>query len=164
ERAFGPRQAPPWDALAIEGEPPVFVEGQIDRVDRTTDGRLARVVDYKTGSSKPSQDEHGRTRFQLAVYAAVVERALGAAAVEAEYVLVRPRGVVEQHPKKPELRAKLVEGRKAALENARRVVLAAWAGDGRPRPYDGATCARCEARDVCRRPAVMPETQDEPSA
>ncbi len=160
ERAFGPKHPPPWQALALPCAPAVFVEGQIDRIDRSADGLRARVIDYKTGSKKPTIDEHGKTRFQLAVYATVVEERLGAAAVEASYVIVRPRGVVEEHPKKAEARAGLVAGRAEALASAARVVISAWEGAGPPRPENGATCARCEARDVCRRPAVVPEADD----
>jgi RecB family exonuclease len=162
EQPFGARQAAPWGPLTLEpapGDPApgraVFVEGRIDRVDRTTDGRSMRVVDYKTGRP-PDLDEHGRTIFQLPLYAEVVARALGAAEVSALYLRLRSGGAVEPYPKRAEQRVTTADERAAAMRTARGVVVRQWLGDVAPRPVSVALCARCDARDVCRRPAVMP--------
>jgi RecB family exonuclease len=156
ERRFGPGQ--PWGALEIADapNPSVFVDGQIDRIDRSADGLSARVVDYKTGSKKTPKDDHGRTAFQLPLYAAVVGRALGIERVQALYVGVAQRGVVTEWPVKEEDRLELGGLGASAMNEARRLVLAMWRGEVAPRPRTATQCDRCEARDICRRPAVAP--------
>lgn len=156
EKSFGSDGAP-WASLPIEGEdgPTVYVDGQIDRVDVSTDGRRARVVDYKTGKI-PAADDHGKSAFQLPLYAAVVAREIPGAEVEAMYVSVRPRGVVDEWPRDAEDRRALGARRDEIAAAARRVILATWEGEVPPRPAKAALCSRCEARDVCRRPAIAP--------
>lgn len=153
-----------WGPLVLEapGEAPVYVDGQIDRIDRSSDGRSARVVDYKTGKGSPVAD-WGRTSFQLPLYGAVVARELGVSAIEALYVRVRPNGAVEEAPRKASDRSLDGERRQAAARAAHHVVLSLWRGEIAPRPAKPSTCARCEARDLCRRPAVVPEAFDEES-
>ena len=153
-----------WAALELpdadgDGGGSVFVDGQIDRVDCAVDRRLARVVDYKTGKL-PSLDEHGKSVFQLPLYAAVVARELGVEAIDAVYVQIRSGGSILEHPRE-DLQRSLPAERAEALREARRRVLGLWAGDVTPRPRRDPLCARCDARDVCRRPAVMP-VDDEP--
>lgn len=162
ERRFGHGEADPWRALALEpsgdaeGSPAVvWVDGQIDRVDISTDGRRARVIDYKTGRI-PSADEHGKSAFQLPLYAAVVSRALGCDDVEAAYVSVRQRGAIDEWPRASEDRVALGARRVEIAEAARRVIVGMWQGEVGPRPVKATLCTRCDARDVCRRPAVAP--------
>jgi RecB family exonuclease len=159
EQGFGAGQAAPWEALAIggddEGGALVWIDGQIDRVDVSADGKVARVVDYKTGRL-PAADDHGRSAFQLPLYAAVVARALACETVEAAYVSVRPRGVVEEQPRAAEERRALGARRDEIAAAARRVILSMWKGEVTPRPAKAGLCVRCDARDVCRRPAVAP--------
>lgn len=156
EKSFGAAGSG-WAPLAIgvDDPPVVYVDGQIDRVDVTADGRRARVVDYKTGRL-PAADDHGKSAFQLPLYAAVVARELGAPEVEALYISVRPRGVIDEWPRGDEDRRALGDRREEIALGARRVILATWRGEVMPRPAKAALCSRCEARDVCRRPAVAP--------
>ena len=168
EQAFGSGDA--WPALALppgadedpDGAPSVWVDGQIDRVDVSLDGASARVVDYKTGRI-PAIDEHGRTAFQLPLYAAVVAQQLGCADVSALYVAVRQRGFVDEWPRDEEARRALGDRRVEAIVAARRVMLAQWRGEVAPRPAKATLCARCEARDVCRRPAAAPIDEAAPT-
>jgi RecB family exonuclease len=51
----------------------VILTGKVDRLERTADGSGLRVVDYKTGSSKPKNDELAR-HPQLGAYQLGVER------------------------------------------------------------------------------------------
>jgi RecB family exonuclease len=164
EKHFGAGELPPWQALelAAPGEPSVFVEGQIDRVDVSTDCVRARVVDYKTGKI-PDAKSRGRRAFQLPLYAEVVARAMGAAELEAIYLGIRPGAAVEEAPRKEHERASTVEDRRVKIEEARRVVLRMFRGEVAPRPDDARLCALCDARDVCRRPDVAP-VDDEPEA
>ena len=161
EQSFGSGDA--WPALSLvaegdddpEGARPVWVDGQIDRIDVSFDGATARVVDYKTGRI-PAMEEHGRTAFQLPLYAAVVAQQLGCDEVSALYVSVRPRGFVDEWPKSDEARRALGGHRLEAARAARRIMLGQWRGEVVPRPAKATLCARCEARDVCRRPAAAP--------
>jgi ATP-dependent helicase/nuclease subunit B len=161
EQSFGSGDA--WPALALhpgadedpDGPPAVWVDGQIDRIDVALDGSTARVVDYKTGKI-PAIEEQGRTAFQLPLYAAVVAQQLGVGEVSALYVAVRQRGFVDEQPRGDEARRALGARRVEAAIAARRVMLAQWRGEVDPRPAKATLCARCEARDVCRRPAAAP--------
>jgi RecB family exonuclease len=168
EQSFGgsPPGAPaisdargPWDPLPLGGEDGggavIYVDGQIDRVDVSPGRGIARVVDYKTGRM-PAPDDHGKTAFQLPLYAAVVARQLGCEEVEALYLAVRPRGVLDEWPRAAEDRLALGARREEIAATARRVILQMWAGDVAPRPLKATLCTRCEARDVCRRPTVAP--------
>src|SRR5262249_24915509 len=155
----GPDAGAPFGALELKGarlsEPSVYVDGQIDRIDVSVDGRRARVVDYKTGRV-PSLEEHGRSAFQLPLYAAVAASAYGCEEVEALYVAVRQRGWVEESPKDEEQRRALGGRRAEVGAAARRVIMGLWQGEVAPRPLKATLCARCDARDICRRPAVAP--------
>ncbi|WP_156338999.1 PD-(D/E)XK nuclease family protein [Chondromyces crocatus] len=158
EQRFGAREDAPWGALELEddegGGESLFVDGVIDRIDRSTDGRIARVIDYKTGRL-PDKKQQERA-LQLPLYAAVVRRALGAEEVRAQYMAVRQRGLVEESPAKPEAQIAFADRAPQAATEARKAVRALWVGDVAPRPTRQDMCASCDARDVCRRPAVMP--------
>jgi RecB family exonuclease len=168
EVLFGPKAAPPWHALELPGGldaeglplPSVFVDGQIDRIDATVDGLRARVVDYKTGRL-PTADEHGQSAFQLPLYAEVVARALGCAELQAQYVAVKTRGWVEEWPKGEDDRRALGGRREELVQAARRVIVRLWEGEAAPRPLKASICGRCDARDICRRPAVAPFEEEE---
>ena len=163
ERRFGAGEPPPWGALELPGEeegaPSVFVDGQIDRIDRSTDGRTARVIDYKSNIPSANARKHGA--FQLPLYAAVAQRALGSEEVHRVYLAVKKRGEIEEWPRE---RAAQVIARadiEAAAKAAREVVLKLWEGEAAPRPVRVSLCDRCDVRDVCRRPAVMPVEEDD---
>ena len=83
---------------------------------------------------------------------------LGAEEVRAQYIAVRQRGLVEESPSQPEAQVELAARAPEAAQRARRAVRALWEGDVAPRPTRESMCWRCDARDVCRRPAVMPIT------
>jgi ATP-dependent helicase/nuclease subunit B len=156
EQGFGPRGN--WPALELHGDgPSVFVDGQIDRIDRTTDGRRIEIMDYKTGKP-PKRADQGRTLFQLPLYAEITARVLGEPnELFAYYVQIGSGGAVHVAPEKEEERRLPKSERDEALATARETVLRLWTGDVAARPPRLATCTYCDARDVCRRPAVMPE-------
>jgi RecB family exonuclease len=139
----------------------VFVDGQIDRVDRSADGRAARVIDYK--STLPTAAARSRGAFQLPLYAAVARRALGAEEVQRLYVAVKKRGEIDEWPREPAAQILTPADIEAAARAAREVVLRLWQGDAAPRPIRAGLCDRCDVRAVCRRPAVVPveEAEDE---
>ncbi|MGK4005720.1 PD-(D/E)XK nuclease family protein [Sorangium sp. So ce1036] len=163
ERRFGAGEPRPWRPLELppsddEGgadpAPSLWVDGQIDRIDRSTDQRVVRVVDYKTGRLPEARER--RRALQLPLYSAIAARALGAEEVRAVYVGVRQRGLVELWPRSDEDQRALAEGWAEAARAARAAVVALWQGRAAPRPAQPTLCARCDARDVCRRPAVVP--------
>ncbi|UQA59442.1 PD-(D/E)XK nuclease family protein [Polyangium aurulentum] len=177
EQPFGPDELPPWDVLPLPPEPgidgqtvfvhgdtlTVFVEGKIDRIDRADgDKRSARVVDYKTGTL-PKEGEQGSLHLQLPLYAAAVARALGVEEVQALYISADKRGAISASPtdrslEKTEARRRAIADRRGdATRVARRAVLGLWSGRIDPRPQKSDICEWCDARDVCRRPAVVPE-------
>ena len=160
EQLFGRGAPHPWGPLALDpGEdepeaPPVFVDGQIDRIDLSPDGVRVRVIDYKTG--RLPEGDAKRTVLQLPMYAAVAARALGASKIEAMYLRVTARGMIDEYPKRPADRLVKPEDLVERSREARRAVRALWEGRVAPRPAFLALCASCDARDLCRRPAVMP--------
>ncbi|WP_437490912.1 PD-(D/E)XK nuclease family protein [Sorangium sp. So ce1014] len=164
ERRFGAGEPAPWQPLELppsddEGEgtagaSSVWVDGQIDRIDRSTDQRVVRVVDYKTGKLPEAKER--RRALQLPLYSAIAARALGAEEVRAVYIGVRQRGLIELWPRTAEDQRALAEGWAEAARTARAAVVALWEGKAAPRPALATMCARCDARDVCRRPAVVP--------
>jgi RecB family exonuclease len=162
EQRFGGRAPSSWPSLVLEGDDgPVFVDGQIDRVDLLgADAKTARVVDYKTGKL-PSRDEHGKSAFQLPLYAAVAARELRTPDVEAVYVTINSRGAIDAWPKSEDDRLALGALSRDASEAARQIVRNLWQGDVAPRPSKAATCAYCDARDVCRRPVIAPVEESE---
>ncbi|XYI01666.1 PD-(D/E)XK nuclease family protein [Sorangium sp. So ce1128] len=164
ERRFGAGEPPPWQPLELPpsdddeegaaGAPSLWVDGQIDRIDRSTDQRVVRVVDYKTGKLPEAKER--RRALQLPLYSAIAARALGAEEVRAVYIGVRQRGLIELWPRTAEEQRALAEGWAEAARTARAAVVALWQGRAAPRPALPTLCARCDARDVCRRPAVVP--------
>ncbi len=157
ELTFGPKAAPPWGALELPHPDlgSVWVEGRIDRVDLSADRLRARVVDYKSGKSLQSKKQLGVTSFQLPLYARVVER-LGAAQVGVAYLVV-PLVLSGAQPI-DEVAALPAEKRDEAAGRAADIVRRLWSGDVAPRPSRPASCRKCDARDLCRRPAVVPTT------
>ncbi|WP_438010179.1 PD-(D/E)XK nuclease family protein [Sorangium sp. So ce321] len=164
ERRFGAGEPAPWQPLELPpsddddegaaGAPSLWVDGQIDRIDRSTDQRVVRVVDYKTGKLPDAKER--RRALQLPLYSAIAARALGAEEVRAVYIGVRQRGLVELWPRTAEEQRALAEGWAEAARTARAAIVALWQGRAAPRPALPTLCARCDARDVCRRPAVVP--------
>jgi hypothetical protein len=157
EQSFGDGAPGAWAPLSLGGDDGaiVYVDGQIDRIDVARDGGRARVVDYKTGRV-PAMDDHGRSAFQLPLYAAVIARELSCEEVEALYVSVKTRGGLEETPRDEGARRALGGRRAEIAAAARRVILGMWQGEVAPRPLKAGLCTRCEARDICRRPAVAP--------
>lgn len=164
EQRFGAGRDAPWGPLRLDAGPgddgpPIWVDGQIDRIDAPVDGRWVRVVDYKTGKLPRKRDEHVRS-LQLALYADAARR-FAAGGDPARRVDVAARYV---ETRRGAARVKDVtvdaEALDTARTSARRVVCALWSGDVAPRAVDGRMCRRCDARDVCRKPAVA-ATDDE---
>lgn len=80
----------------------VSFRGAIDRVDCTTDGRRARVIDYKTGSPDryrglSTDPVLSGKAVQLALYRYAASQELGSAEVGASYRFVSGRGAGTEH-------------------------------------------------------------------
>ena len=75
-----PASAPaPWPAderVVVPGTD-IEVTGIIDRLDLSTDGTAARVIDYKSGRTKPQAGIDGGRELQRALYASAVRTLLG---------------------------------------------------------------------------------------
>ena len=153
ERAFGRGEA--WSALAV-GE--YFVSGRIDRIDSNSDGSAVRVVDYKTGTVRLG-GEHGEQLLQPWLYARKVAEEYRAGRVSSGYLSLQRR--------KPEWKAAIEESEpgESAIENkllrAEQLILALRSGRVPARPALPGSCARCDARDICRRPLSAPHEANE---
>jgi hypothetical protein len=153
ERAFGSGEA--WTPLAIGN---YFVSGRIDRVDSNSDGSVVRIVDYKTGSVRLS-GEHGELLLQPWIYARKVAEEYRAARVSSGYLSLQRR--------KPEWRAAVEESESHApaiedkLRRTEQLIALLHAGRVPARPAVPGACARCDARDICRRPLSAPHESNE---
>jgi hypothetical protein len=171
ERSFGENRAPvgrgeaPWPALVIgaAGES-VHVKGRIDRVDFSTDGSRARVIDYKTGTL-PAWKDVGSVYFQPPLYASVVLAQMGRLSVPEVRSLYLDTS--RRPPRTLPMEKNQVftpDAMRESEQRAANVVVQLWNGKVAPRPADAAICGRCDARDICRRPAAMPVEELDPDA
>lgn len=163
EREFAEGRPWPWGALELEGSMPdsrVFVRGRIDRIDATTDGRELCIIDYKTGKPR-SQRRRDATDFQVPLYALCAKRMQNVERISGVYVSIGPGGSSAWLPSKPSDRELADDLLEETSRNAARAMERVWSGVVSPRPASLGACKRCDARDLCRRPAVMPEAADE---
>ncbi len=156
ELAFNRRQPEPWGPLVLRGpgEHDVFVEGRLDRLDASRDGSTIRVVDYKSGTAKTRKI--GETDFQVPLYALVARR-LGAARTLGVYASIGQGGQLAMRPKKESDQEFDLD---AIAAQAAGAVERVWSGTVAPRPRNMRTCDHCNARGLCRRPAVVPADDD----
>lgn len=149
EKAFGDGEA--WAALELG---PYRLSGRVDRIDVSTDGKRARVIDYKSGQPPSRSDEHA---LQGWLYARKVASELGASEVQSLYLgLARrvpiPREIYQGAPEATPLLEK-EQFALGQLENLRRGLVAA-------EPTRPGKCERCDARDICRRPLSAPPGEE----
>ena len=103
EVAFGGMEAvnpdAPWDTAAPVTIPgtTLRIQGRIDRLDLSGDGRTARLVDYKTGWPKYPGVLNGGSELQRCLYAYVVQALLGPK-VKVEAALLFPKEDGAYHP------------------------------------------------------------------
>ncbi len=163
EKRFGAGEKGEWKALALEGEgetPPIYVDGQIDRIDHRAQGGVTRVIDYKSSLPTSAARKTGAA-LQLPLYAAAAQRAMGGNEVKRVYLAIKKRGEIEAWPREEKEQTLSPDDIAQAITKARQVVLKLWEGDVAARPARKTLCERCDVRDVCRRPAVMPMDEDE---
>ena len=152
ERAFGKGQ--PWSPLAV-GEH--FVSGRIDRIDRSSDGKRLRVLDYKTGKP-PTRPEMEQDLLQPWLYAAKVAAEHGVGEVSAGYLALRDR-TPRLHPSADAAPHSELVAR--ARERAERALSRLTSGAIEPKPSHARLCVRCDARDLCRRPLSAPLNEED---
>ena len=151
EKAFG--RDLDWGALQLGH---IFVSGRIDRIDKSSDRRRLRVIDYKTGK-RPTSAQIGEQLLQPWLYALKVGRELGADHVETGYLSLNRRD-----PDWKEVYAGALDGEPLQKAALRAVELVEDFRGGRiePRPRDPRSCQRCDARDLCRRPLSAPSGEE----
>lgn len=153
ERAFGPQDE--WAALPV-GEH--FVSGRIDRIDRNSDGSVVRIIDYKTGKVSLT-GEQGEQLLQPWLYAKKVAEQYAAKRVSSGYLSLARR--------KPEWKAALEDSDPSTsaiqekLLRAEELLLGLRSGRVPARPALSGSCAKCDARDICRRPLSAPHETGE---
>ena len=138
----------------------VRFRGVIDRVDTSSDGRTALVIDYKTGSSRPynglesDPTDRGR-RLQLGVYALAAQDSLANVEnVSSAYWFVTTRGAFALAPKEPvdgsseEVRARLGEVVSGIVSGIRSGVFPAHPGE-RNAFLGFENCGFCEFDSLC---------------
>lgn len=149
EKAFGDGEA--WGPLELG---PYRLTGRIDRIDVSSDGQSARVIDYKSGTP-PSRSEDSALQGWL--YARKVAQELGAAEVQSMYLgLARRVPIPREIYKGTSDGAELLERERAALGKLERLKHGHIAAE----PTRPSRCARCDARDICRRPLSAPAGDD----
>ncbi|HKY35682.1 MAG TPA: PD-(D/E)XK nuclease family protein [Polyangiaceae bacterium] len=151
EKSFGDAERDGWSPLELG---PYRVSGRIDRIDVSADGQRVRVIDYKSGQAPSKKEWHA---LQGWLYAHKVATELGASQVQSLYLGLRrrvafPKPVFEGAPDAPELQERLYHARRA-LEQLRSGLIPAA-------PSRPSKCARCDTRDICRRPLSAPVAED----
>jgi hypothetical protein len=149
EKPFGDGEA--WGPLELGS---YRLSGRIDRIDVSTDGKRARVIDYKTGAPPKASEEHALQGF---LYARKVANELGATEVQSLYLglsrrLPIPREIYRGEPDSEGLRER-ERYALGMLEKFRSGVIAAD-------PTRPTRCERCDARDICRRPLSAPPMEE----
>ncbi|HYP88666.1 MAG TPA: PD-(D/E)XK nuclease family protein, partial [Polyangiaceae bacterium] len=150
EKGFGEGLA--WSPLQLG---PYRLSGRIDRVDVSSDGKRARVIDYKSGKP-PSRNEERALQGWL--YARKVATELGLSHVQSMYL-----GLSRRMPLPAEIfngapdDAQLVEREQFALAKLTRLSGGYVAAE----PSRPKSCAKCDSRELCRRPLSAPLQDDE---
>lgn len=123
------------------------LRGKIDRLDLSSDGTRARLIDYKTGSAsiKPQDAIDGRN-MQLAVYALAVRGGMpGVAPIKGQYLSISSGGISgrvdfdEDDQLLPAVEQKIVS-----------IVDGIAAGDFSLNPFKDEDCTNCDHRSICR--------------
>ncbi len=172
EQAFGARTSPTWRALDLtHDDVTLSLRGSIDRVDRSHDGRSARVVDYKRSKStvRDAGSSLGETALQVPLYACIAARELGVVATGA-YVPTQARDValetktsaraverMEELLAPPPGGAGLNEIERRALS----IVMSVRSGALAPVPAQESECRYCAVSGGCRKPRFAMAPLDE---
>ncbi len=179
EVGFGLSGSPWQEAVwSLDRGEQVRFRGIIDRVDISSDGRSALVIDYKTGSSWPfsglEKDPTDRGRkLQLGVYALAAEGGLAnVESVSSAYWFVTTRGAFALAPKEPvdgssdQVRERLGEVVSGIVSGIRSGVFAANPGKSTDFPRRGSyeNCAFCDFDSLCpsRRDRIWENKRDHP--
>jgi ATP-dependent helicase/nuclease subunit B len=149
EKGFGEGEA--WPPLQLG---PYRLSGRIDRIDISSDGKRARVIDYKSGQPPSRNDEHA---LQGWLYARKVAAELGTSEVQSLYLgLSRRVPIPREIYSGPPDGTELLERERFALAKLE----ALRSGAVPAEPTRPARCERCDARDLCRRPLSAPLTDE----
>ena len=166
----------PWQEAVwnLDGGEQLQFRGIIDRVDVSSDGRTALVIDYKTGSTWPynglenDPTDKGK-KLQLGVYALAAQRGLANVDnVSSAYWFVTTRGSFALAPKEPvdgssdEVRDRLGEVVTSIVSGIRSGVFPANPGE-RTR-FGFSNCAFCDFDSLCpsRRDRLWEGKRDHP--
>lgn len=149
EKGFGEGEA--WGPLELG---PYRLSGRIDRIDVSSDGQRARVIDYKSGKP-PSKNEERALQGWL--YARKVASELGVSDVQSMYLglsrrVPQPAKIFQGAPDD----ASLVDKEQFAL--AKLVQLRS--GYVAAEPTRPNRCVQCDGRELCRRPLSAPSPDE----
>ncbi|MFO0548071.1 MAG: PD-(D/E)XK nuclease family protein [Polyangiaceae bacterium] len=161
ERRFGPGEPPPWGPLTVTSVSGAtyFIDGQIDRIDATRPiVTTVRIVDYKTG--KAPREALSASDFQVPLYALVARR-LEPQRILGVYKSIEHGGRVTTRPAKEAEQLLGPDLLRDVEARAAQVLARVHGGNVAPRPASSGLCVRCEMRDLCRRPAVAPDSDDD---
>lgn len=150
EKGFGVGES--WGPLQLG---PYRLSGRVDRIDVASDGKSARVIDYKSGAP-PSKNEERALQGWL--YARKVASELSLSEVQSMYLgLTRrvplPKPIFRGTPDDPVL----LEKEQFAFVQLERLKSGYVAAE----PTRPKSCAKCDGRDLCRRPLSAPLQEDE---
>lgn len=131
--------------LTVGDQRQVMIEGKVDALVRTADGRL-HLLDYKTG--RPEEGMHGQYLVQLGLYCHAVEQATGQCPSTACLVYLADTGcdVKEQN---------IGQIKQQALDAAEQAICGIWHGKLAPRAED---CGYCRLENYCKPRAESDET------
>lgn len=162
----------PEASCVLEDGTTVRFRGIIDRVDSAPDGKMALVVDYKTGGAssysglKKDPVDRGR-RLQLGVYSLAAQKELGPdAEIKAAYWFITNRGNFALNPSKPvamdEIKARFTEVVSTIVSGIRSGLFPA--NPGKESQNSFVNCGFCEFDSICpsRRDSLWTKKKNEP--
>lgn len=130
---------------------PIHLKGKIDRIDFSSDRSRMRVIDYKTGKSKPTFPEKfiGGTNIQIPLYLSAImplHKGIELENIEGLFRWIDRRG----NSSELILSGSDLIAREAELYEVLRVISSGIVtGQFPPIPVKSDICARCDAASVC---------------
>jgi len=166
ERSFGDGREGSWPALRFDADGvTVAIRGSIDRVDRSPDLQMLRIVDYKRGArtAKDAQRDVTNSAFQVPLYAHIARTVLGAKHADGMYL---PTHQLDRTYSTAAYAnawaAAMGDGESGVAARTLAVVRAVRDGVVVPRPSDARVCDWCAYDGACRRPRFVVTEEDEP--
>jgi CRISPR/Cas system-associated exonuclease Cas4 (RecB family) len=157
-RITGPQKSARSQGPAVAEGPPIAVlEGRIDRIDRSHDGKRLRIIDYKR-RSVPEKRHLGTQELQVPLYVHLAANSTADTTDIASAEL--PKSVEGLYLAKLASTQVTQANAESAMETVRKALHTVASGDLRPRPIHPEICVHCTFDGFCRKPIFSVEEEE----